>query len=135
MSIAASWNLQQAIYSALLADTGLSALVINRIYDDVPQNATFPYVTLGEVTVREWSTASDVGAEHSLVLHAWSRAHGRKEVKEILGAISNVLDQTVLTVIGFQLINLQFVSADMRREKDGETYHGIIRLRAITEPL
>lgn len=135
MTVAASWNLQQAIYSALLADTGLSALVASRIYDDVPQDVTFPYVTLGEVTVREWNTASDAGAEHGLVLHAWSRAHGRKEVKEILSAINNALDQAALAVAGFQLINLQFVSADMRREKDGETYHGIIRFRAVTESL
>ena len=135
MSVAASWSLQQAIYGALLADTGLSALVASRIYDDVPQDVIFPYVTLGEVTVREWSTASDIGAEHSLVLHAWSRSHGRKEVKEILGAINNSLDRAALTVADFQLINLQFVSADMRREEDGETYHGIIRFRAITEPL
>jgi hypothetical protein len=29
---------------------------------------------------------------------------------------------------------LRFVVADIRREADGRTYHGIVRLRAVTEP-
>jgi len=35
---------------------------------------------------------------------------------------------------GHHLANLRFVTADVRREADGRTYHGIVRLRALTEP-
>ena len=39
-----------------------------------------------------------------------------------------------LAPVGHHLANLRFVVADIRREADGRTYHGIVRLRAVTEP-
>ncbi len=33
-----------------------------------------------------------------------------------------------------RLANLRFIVADVRREADGRTYHGVVRLRAVTEP-
>lgn len=135
MSVAASWALQQAVHAALVADPDVAASVGARVYDDVPQDAAFPYITLGEASVRDWSTGSDTGAEHRLTLHVWSRAQGRKEIKEISGVVSDALDEAALTVTGTRLVNLRFVSADMLRDADGETYHGILRFRAVTEPL
>ena len=33
-----------------------------------------------------------------------------------------------------RLFNLRFATADIRREADGRTWHGIVRFRAVTEP-
>ena len=41
----------------------------------------------------------------------------------------------VLTLAGYHLVNIRLVSAEVRRDVDGETVQGIARLRAITEPL
>ena len=39
-----------------------------------------------------------------------------------------------LTLSGHRLINLRHEHSEARREPDGETYHGIARFRATTEP-
>ena len=133
MSIAASWELQKAVHAHLLADIGLAVLVSGRIYDDVPQGTAFPYVTLGAAAVRNWSTASDTGAEHQLTFGVWSRYAGRKELKNIMSEIATALEDTNLTLTGFTLVNMRFLSAEMNRGNDGETYEGTIRFRAVTE--
>jgi hypothetical protein len=129
-----NWALQKAIHAALIAAPNLIALLgAPRIYDEVPRKPTFPYVTYGASTVRDWSTGTDEGHEHTVTLHAWSRFAGRKPVHEILGAMEAALDQQPLTLDGHRLINLRHEFSDVRRETDGETWHGILRLRAVTE--
>ena len=66
--------LRAAIHDALVADGALTALLGGpKVYDEPPKSAAFPYVTLGEGRVSDFSTASDAGEEHRLTLHAWCR--------------------------------------------------------------
>lgn len=132
----ASFALQQSIYSALAADAQITTLLgAPRIFDDVPQKSDFPYLTLGQSSVRDWSTGTEPGDEHILTLHVWSRASGRKQTHEIMGALKTALHNRALALAGHRLINLRHEFSDARREPDGETYHGIVRLRAVTEPV
>jgi Protein of unknown function (DUF3168) len=132
----AAWALQQAIFAALTADAGLVALLGGpRVYDDVPTRAEFPYVTFAQSQERDWSTGSEAGGEHILTLHVWSRGGGRKETAEIMGAVREVLHDAALELSGFRLANLRHEFSDARRDPDGETYHGIVRFRAVTEPV
>lgn len=131
-----SWSLQQALYGALAADAGvLAALGGPRLHDDVPQGTDFPYVTLGQSIVTDWSTGTDSGDEHVLTLHVWSRAGGRRQAHEIMGAVRAALHDRALTLAGHRLVNLRHERSEARREPDGDAYHGIVRLRAVTEPL
>lgn len=132
----ASLALQTAVFAALQADAGLTALLpAGRILDHVPQAMQFPYVTLGQSSERDWSTGSEDGREHILTLHVWSRAAGKRETLEILGAMRACLHERPLALTGWRLINLRHEHSDARRENDGETLHGILRLRAVTEPV
>ena len=132
----ASFALQQSIYAAVTAETQIITLLGGpRIFDDVPQKTEFPYLTLGQSSVRDWSTGTEPGDEHILTLHVWSRAAGRREAHEIMGAIRTALHNRALTLSGHRLVNLRHEFSDARREPDGDTYHGVVRLRAVTEPL
>ncbi len=137
MSIDGDWALQQAIYSALTASAPLKAYIGDpaRVFDDVPPGTDFPYLTLGQGTVTDWSTSSDVGFEHRLTLHAWSRYGGRREVKEIMSQVHALLHDANLALVDHTLINLRFVFSDVFRDPDGRTYHGVMRYRAVTEPV
>jgi hypothetical protein len=126
--------LQKAVYAALVADSATGALVVDRIYDAIPRAATFPYVSLGDGTVRDWSTGTEDGTEHRLVLHAWSRERGKKETWSILEALKAVLHDAALVLDGHALVNLRFAFADAALDPDGITWHGVIRFRAVTEP-
>ena len=130
-----SWALQKAIHACLTADAVTLALIGGpRIYDDVPRQPVFPYVTYGQSTVRDWSTGTDDAHEHIVTLHVWTRATGRKPAHEISSAIELALDQQVLILDGHRLISLRHEFTDVRREPDSETWRGIVRLRAVTEP-
>ena len=127
--------LRAAIHNALVADGALTALLGGpKVYDEPPNSAAFPYVTLGEARVEDFSAGSDPGQEHRLTLHAWSRQGGHREAHQIAGALLQALDDAPLTLAGHRLINFRFALADVRREADGRTYHALVRFRAVTEP-
>ncbi len=129
----ASLALQKAVFAALGADATLAGLVADRIYDAVPRDAAFPYVSFGPAHLADWSTGTEAGAEHRLLLHIWSRAHGKTECLEIAGAITAILHDQALTLAANHLVNLRREAADATRDPDGRTWHGIVRFRAVTE--
>lgn len=136
MLIAATVALRSAIHAALVADGALNALLGGaHIYDEPPRNASFPYVTIGQARVIDWSTGTDSGEEHQLTLHAWSRQGGHREAHLIAGALLQALDDAPLVLDDHRLINLRFSVADVRRESDGRTHHALVRFRAVTEPV
>ncbi len=131
----AGWALQRAVFAALKDDAQLVAAIGGeRIYDDVPRDAVFPYVTFGQTQVRDWSTGSEDGNEHLFSLHVWSREAGRREVHDLLGHLVAALHDKALALDGFRLVNLRHEFSETRREADGETFRGLVRYRAVTEP-
>lgn len=128
--------LRAAIHAALSTDSALAALLGGpRIFDEPPQGALLPYVTLGEARITDFSTGDEPGEEHQLTLHAWSRQGGHRQAHLIAGALLQALDDAPLTLAGHRLVNLRFALADVRREADGRTYRASVRFRAVTEPL
>ena len=88
MPIAASAALRAAVHDALIADAALvSVLGGPKIYDEPPRSAAFPYVTLGETRIADFSAGSESGQEHQLTLHGWSRQGGHREAHLIAGAL------------------------------------------------
>lgn len=134
--ISASLDLQKAVRDALETDAALvSVLGGAHFYDDVPPGAAFPYVTFGRSAVYDWSTDTESGREHLLTVHVWSRAGGKKETLEIMAAIEVVLATPSLAMEANRLVNLALEYAEARHEPDNDGYHGILRYRAVTEPL
>ena len=132
---AAHVALRAAIHDALIADTALTAVLGGaHVYDEVPRNVAFPYVTLGDSRIVDASADGGGVQEHQLTLHAWSRQGGHKEAHVITGALLQALDDAPLAPSGHRLVNLRFAIADIRREADGRTYHALVRFRAVTEP-
>jgi hypothetical protein len=131
----AAWALQKAIHETLSADAAVTALLGGaRVYDDVPRGAEFPYVTFGPAAARDWSTGSEAGSEHAVVLHVWSRHAGKGEAHLILEAVRAALAAADLSLEGHRLINLTHEASEAAREADGETYRGVARFRAVVEP-
>jgi hypothetical protein len=134
--MSASWSLQKAIFAALVNDAALTALIgASRIYDDVPRGAGRPYVTFGRWVSRDLGTTAGDGEEHLAQIHVWSDAKGHHQTHEILGALRSNLHEASLPIDTHVLVNLRVESLEARRETDGDTYQGILRLRAVTEPV
>lgn len=131
----ASLALRRSLHQSLAGHAPLVAVLGGpHVYDEAPRGAAFPYVTLGDAEVSDWSTGSSTGQEHRLTLHVWSRQGGQAEAHIIAGEIIAALEDVPLDPAGHRLVNLRFATADIRREADGRTWHGLVRFRAVTEP-
>ena len=102
---------------------------------DVLTRSEFPYMTFGQTAERDWSTGTEPGLEHTITLHVWSRGRGRKEADEVMAAAQSALHDAALSLTGHRLVNLRHEFSDARRDPDGESFHGISRYRAVTEPV
>jgi len=123
-----------AMHNVLLDAPALQALVSDRIYDDPPSDVVFPYLTIGRIESRPVDAASHNAMEHAVTLHAWSRHGGRAEALDIVAASRAALHNAALPIEGHKLVLLLATFADVFRSGDGRTTHGVLRLRAITEP-
>ncbi len=128
--------LQTGIRAALLADSGLvTTLGGAQVFDDVPRDVPFPYITVGDIDTRDWNTQTSRGHEHTVTIHLWSRYRGRKQVQELIGEVDRILDGAAPPLSGYRLVNLSTIFWTAQREPDGQVYRGTVRLRAVTEPV
>lgn len=134
--MSAAWPLQKSVYAALAAAPVLQTYLgaPARVFDEPPEDAAFPFLLVGEASERDIAATGGETSEHIFLLHAWSRGGGRKEAKLILAAAHAVLHDQMLAVEGHRLVNLRCAESSVVREDDGETYHGLARFRAVTEP-
>jgi hypothetical protein len=130
-----AWALQQAVHGRLAGDAALAALLGGaRIYDAVPRNAAAPYVHLGEAEARDWSTATEAGAEVLFSLVVFSEAAGRREALAIAARLRALLHAASLALDGHRLVQLRHLATETEREpKDGRRAR--LGFRAVVEPI
>ena len=127
--------LQQAVFSTLSGDATLSTLLGGaKVYDGAPRNAEAPYVHLGEVTARDWSTATEAGTEVDFAVVVWSREPGRSQALSIADRVAVLLHDASLTVSGQRLVNLRHLSTETAREDKPQGRRAVARFRARLEP-
>lgn len=132
---AASWALQRSIYKTLSnAPQLMSRLGGDGIYSNPPLVAEFPFITIGQTVDQDLAMGTEDGSAHSLTLHIWSRADSALEVYEVTQIVRDLLHDQVLSLDDYHLINLRHDFSQARIDPDGETLHGIVRFRAVTEP-
>jgi hypothetical protein len=134
--VSAETALAAAIRAALMGNAAVKSLLGDpaRIHDDPPLDPVFPYVTLGRVESRAVDASGAPALEHVLTLHVWSRYGGRAEALDVIAALRGALHDAALSPAGHMLVFLFASFADVFRSGDGITTHGVLRLRAMTEP-
>ena len=121
---------QTAIKTALDAAT-LSAPV----YDDVPQGAAYPYIVIGDDVATDRSTDTGLGRRVAVVVHTWSEYRGKKEIKEMQGAIEDALERAILTIQGYNFVTIDLESAETFVDSDGRRRHGVQTFSCLIEKL
>jgi len=122
----AATELQAAIYSALTG-AGLT------VYDAVPENAAFPYVTIGYSQELPFDTHTSRGREIVSTIHIWSRYPGAKEIKELAATVISTLDRTSLTLPNWHHVYTLFDSATYLQDPDGITRHAVVEFRSLLQ--
>jgi len=127
--------LQAAVLAQLRADSSVSALLAGRIHDEPPASPAYPYVTIGRTETRPWGGLNGEGVEHALTLTCVSRFGGAEEAKAVVAAMRAALHGAELTLTDHRLVNLRATYADVFRASDWRSTYGVLRVRAVTEPL
>jgi hypothetical protein len=128
--------LAAALTARLKAEPALAAWLGTpaRVHDAAPAQPTYPYVTVGRTQSRPIN-AEGGGTEHRLTLTSVSQYGGAEEAHELTAALREVVDEAGLTLEGHRLVTLRVAYADVFRASDLKSVLGLLRLRAVTEPL
>lgn len=103
---------------------------VKGVFDAVPEGQAFPYVTIGEDTVVDWSTKTNAGEEITHTIHVWSRYAGKKEAKEILSMVLEAITKQPLVLTGgFSVDYTAMDFMEVFTDEDGLTRHGVLRIR------
>jgi len=129
-------DLQKAIHGLLTADAALVAkLGGQKVFDATPPNVAFPYVSFGRTSIYDWSTGTESGTEQLFTIHVWSKAKGKTETLEIMETIRQLMDAAPPELDDHALVNLQLEFAEVRFDDDISVHHGLLRFRAVMEPV
>lgn len=137
-----SLPLQEALYARLRSDAALTALLAphadadiggSAVYDAVPQNARFPYVTLDREVKRNADHLNGRLDLRFVYLNVWSDHPGQQEVKQIIAAIDAALHEQPLPLSTGRVASVRVQDTDTARDADGRTYMGRVTLRIYTQ--
>lgn len=128
-------ELQREIVRILKGDIAVASFVGDKIYDRVPDNQAFPFVQLGEFQSFEDDSDCYNSLETFVTIHAWSRTFGSVECKNIVNAIRSALHESNFTVTGGNVVECRCQQTRVFLDADGETSHGVITLRILSDQI
>lgn len=132
---------QKSIYETLTADTTLATLLgatvsDKRIFDFVPQNQAYPYVTMAIKPMSDRGNQTLEGVEIAYQINVWHQpgtsvvsggptGRGDKTVQEIQNRIDQLLHRQDICIDGWNIISHRRSTVDILDEPDGVTKHGV----------
>ncbi|MGW2985461.1 DUF3168 domain-containing protein [Streptomyces goshikiensis] len=125
---------QLAVYTRLTDDDALMALITG-VYDYVPENVAFDYVTIGEATEVPDNRHGGFGRETTVSLHVWSRYRGHARGLRIAARVTELLDHQPLAVAGLHHVSTRFEFSQTLTDPEppGDIRHIPMRFRIVTE--
>lgn len=137
MAKLASLHVQKAIRSLLRSDAALTALTgaAQRVFDGVPDDQPYPYITFGDHSGEPWDVFGRDGQESRVTMFVWSQARGYEEGLTIANRVNELLHNANLNLAsgGMSTVLLRLEMMDTMREPDGRTRRAVLRYRLITQ--
>ena len=131
----AAQAVSRAVHAALAADAELVALLGGpHVHEFIPARARLPYVSLAIVAVRDWSTATEGGAEVEITATTWSEASRLDPLAAIQARVAAGVTFERLTVPGHALVNVHPLAATIERRPADGLLVGRQPFRIVCEP-
>lgn len=125
-------DIQQAIYTTLTGDPTLMAL-ISGVYDEPPEDASYPYVRIGEALESPDNRHGGFGRQTVVTLHTWTRYRGNAQGGEISDRLVQLLDHQSLAVDGQHTVEVAYEFGQALRDPEPGIRHHVTRFRVTTE--
>ncbi|WP_432118481.1 DUF3168 domain-containing protein [Streptomyces sp. bgisy032] len=114
--------LQAAVLQRLKASPALTALV-SGVFDEVPEPAPYPYVSIGSITETADDAHDRQGLDCLVTLHVWSDAPGPAQAYDIFAALDAALDRQPLAVAGFTDVSIRHEQHQALKDPDPKIRH------------
>ena len=130
-------GLQKGVRAVLVANATVTGLVGQRVYDEPPQDPTYPFVRFGPVEEETYDTDNTQAVNVTQDIEVWSRPKsGREECQKIIDAVRSALHrkESTITVDGSgTLVLLRCRDNRVERSPDGRTYFGQLIFEAMID--
>lgn len=114
--------LQTAIVSTLRASSALTSQV-SGIFDEVPEDAVHPYVSIGSITETADDAHDRQGLDVVVTIDVWSTYPGNAEAADVFAAVDAALDRQPLTVSGWTDVSIRHESHQFLKDPDPDIRH------------
>ena len=123
---------QKVFFEILSQDAALQSLLQGtpqdtKIYDRVPQEKAFPFVTIGDMVWDDRGNHTWDGWKGILTINVWYRepSAGRKQVQNMQKRIDELIHKQEPCIDGWNVVSLRRASANILLDPDNITLHGI----------
>lgn len=118
--------MQEAVSAAVTA-----AVTPVSVYDVVPDTPAYPFVLVGDDASKDWSTSEAYGEDVTVTLHVWSQDTDREEMKTLQQQIYGALHDQAVSVSGYSVAALLFVSSESVFDEEKSALHGTSKFRCL----
>jgi Protein of unknown function (DUF3168) len=119
--------LQAAAVAALEAHPVLSA-AINGVYDGPPPRSTFPYISIADGLMSDWSTKTAVGREIRLALTVWDDGEEASRLSSLIGHVEDAIAALPRDLPGWCIASNVFLRSIIARDAAGP-WAGLVEYR------
>ena len=134
MSLAASFEVQKALYEHLSTSTSTRALRDPfPLFDEVPEGQSYPYVLFGAMASRPLQRVEEGLAVHDQTLEVWSQRRGSAQAKTYLTALVEALSGIELSLSEGYVIDLQITALECEWVQEDFLTRGAVELRITTQ--
>lgn len=131
--MSASNALQAFLVQTLLSDPAVSAIVSDRVWDDIPDNPQHPYCSIGPHYHNRADADCIRGREHFFQIDCWTQQQGRRDqVNDLTDAIEAALNGADGDLNVHALAGCEVVLVKVQDDPDGAK-HGVVQVRATVE--
>lgn len=128
-------EVQKTLFTVLSGDAELQTKIGGvpadpKVYDLVPQGVAYPYITI-DVNMSDRGNQTGEGWQGEPQINVWAQGDnfGKKFVQEVQKRIDELIHNQNLCVDGWNLLVCKRTIADVFKETDNVTVHGVQRFK------
>jgi len=127
---------QKAIFTKLTGDTALATLLgasqsVQKVFDFVPDNTPYPYITISPKPFTERGNHTKEGWACEFQINVYHQVRGDKTVQSIQARVNDLLNDQSLSVSGWNVLGCRRTFVDILTLEDNVTKMGIQRFNLL----
>jgi Protein of unknown function (DUF3168) len=127
-------TVQTALVAALETHPAL-AVALSGVYDGPEPRAAFPYISVTDGLVSDWSTKTAIGRELRMALTVWDDGEEATRLHDLIGHVEDAVAALPRDLPGWRVVSVLFLRSLVARDAAGP-WAGLVeyRLRVLATP-